>query len=146
MFAQCSAVMGSRNLTKRDIFEMSYPVRLAVTDYAPRAVRRTSHRAAHDVLGHHLYMMSIAHACRFACAAPEAIWQGRWPVRVVLAMERKHEWLVRDALRAICGDAGYVLEIVGYSGTLDLDCVWDAQLLARALPQIGLAGNRIRRR
>ena len=138
--------MGSRNLTKRDIHDLTFPVRLHVSGYSSRSVRRTSQGAAYGQVGPDLYLMSTAHACRIACASPEARWAEPWPVRIVVRMESSQEWLVRDALRDICGDAGYVLDATGRLGTLDLACVWDAHLLLRHVPRISLAGSRIRPR
>ena len=138
--------MGRRNPTKRDIFELRYPVRLSVSGYALRTVRRTAQGAPHDVLGGHLYLTNTAHACRLACASPEAVWHGPWPVRLVLRMQTSQEWLVRDALRDICGDQGYVIELTGRLGTIDLACVWDAHLLLRYVPKVGLSPDRTRER
>ena len=138
--------MGSRNLTKRDIHELTFPVRLEVTGYAERSVRRTAQGAPFGKIGPILYLMSTAHACRIACASPEARWAAPWPVRIVVRMESSQEWPVRDALRGICGDQGYALDFTGRLGTLDFACVWDAHLLLRHVPRIALAGNRIRPR
>ena len=138
--------MGGRTLTKRDIFELTYPVRLTISHYPDRAVRRTSHGARWDVLGSHLYLMTTAHACRLACACPEAEWIEPWPVRIVIRMDTSQERMVRDALRGICGDAGYLMDATGLEAKMQFGNVWDAHLLLRAVPRIGLTGNRIRLR
>lgn len=146
VFCACSHGMGSRNPTKRDILEDRFSIRLAISGYLSRQVRRTAQGADHGVLGRHLYLSSTGHACRLACASPEATWHGPWPVRIVLRMDRSQEWFVRDALRSICGDAGYVLDATGRIAHLDMACVWDAHLLLRYVPRGGLSGDRTRER
>ena len=134
--------MGSRNLTTHELIELNYPVRLTVRGYNRASLRRTAGGRRFEIVGGCVYMTSTAHACRFAAACPEAIWEPPWPVRLSLRMDGRHEWTVRDALRGICGDQGYVMAS-DRLGTIHLYSVWDAHLLVRSVTRVGLAGSRV---
>ena len=88
-----------------------------------------------------LYLTSLGHASGLVCACPDMQLDATWPLRLTLAFEAKQEWLVRDALREIVGDAGYVMERAGHhrgdapAWHLDLHTVWDGvQFMRMAHP------------
>ena len=139
--------MGQRNPTRRELLEHAFPVRLSVRvpsgqDHRiDRALRRVLGWQAHGRLGSMLYLTSLGHASGFVCACPDMQLDATWPLRLTLAFEAKQEWLVRDALREIVGDAGYAMERAGHhrggapAWHLGLHTVWDGvQFMRMAHP------------
>ena len=115
MFAICSRLMGAKNPTKTDLLEHNFPIRLRVSasnthhDPIEPAMRRVLGRQAFGYIPGTLYLTSLSHASGFVCACPGASLNGDWPLRITLAFESTQEMLVRDALKPIVGDAGYIL-------------------------------------
>lgn len=154
MFCLCSATMGMKNPTKTDLLEHNFPVRLTVAtkndcaDPIEPALRRVIGRQAYGRLGQRLYLSSLTHATGFVCACPAASMHGHWPLRVTLAFENKQEMLVRDALKPIVGDAGYILGRADHHRAdrpawhLEMRCVWDAvQFMRMPHPAIIVMGR-----
>ena len=112
--------MGQRNPTRRELLEHAFPVRLSVRvpsgqDHRiDRALRRVLGSQAHGRLGSMLYRSWLDHASGCVWACPEMQLDATWPLRLTLAFDMKQEWLVRDALREIVGDAGYAMERAGH--------------------------------
>jgi hypothetical protein len=150
--------MGARNPTKTDICEHRFPVRLCVEapdgygNPVERALRRVTGGQPYGRIGRHLYLSRLAHAAGFVCACPAATLYGEWPLRIVLAFEVTQEMLIRDALRPVVGDMGYVLERVGRERAgrpgwhLHMRCVWDAVQFMRARHPGLIVGDRWRDR
>ena len=139
--------MGQRNPTRRELMEHAFPVRLAIAvpqgedQRVGRALRRVLGRQAHGRMGTMLYLTSLAHASGFVCACPDLQLAAHWPLRLTISFEAEQEWLVRDALREIVGDAGYVMARAGHhrggapAWHLGLHTVWDGvQFMRMAHP------------
>lgn len=142
--------MGTRNLNRRERADLDYPVQLLIEplvhgpDLVGQALRRTA--GGQPYLHFHgiLYLPGVPFACRFVTACPEARLRPDWPVRLTLRFGDTQEHLVREALRQIVGDQGYVLED-HQPWRLGLRCPWDALMFVRAGTPAQLAGELSRR-
>ena len=155
-----SRPMGHRNPTRHELLEHVFPVRLEVAapsghaDPVPRALRRVLGQGAHGLMGSRVYLATLAQASAFVCACPEAPLspESNWPVRLTPCFEIAQEGLVRDALRVVVGDTGYVLAQAGHHRAdrpawhLGLRSVWDGVQFMRMAQPAQLVAERWRGR